>query len=84
MDEDCDMVWHDGGVTLLLLLLLQDTPGYGDDTNISTSIQLIVDFILKKNEEYLKMEADAERKKSVGSQKDPRVRQIEKKLMGNG
>jgi len=83
---------------------IQDTPGYGDDTDIQQSIkvwcdtdrgvelggclalkdrllsvfgmggeQLIVDFVCKKNEQFLELESDDTRMKTVNSEADPRV-----------
>lgn len=51
----------------------QDTPGYGDDTDIDKSIRMIVDYVRKKNEDYFRMEKDYTRTESLSAREDPRV-----------
>jgi septin family protein len=52
---------------------MQDTPGYGDDTDIEKSICMIVDYVVRQNEEYFAMEFDYEDTRDIASREDPRV-----------
>jgi hypothetical protein len=60
------------------VLRLVGPAGYGDDTDISSSIKLIVDFMVAKNEEYLAMEKDYNRTHSLASHEDPRASHLDR------
>jgi hypothetical protein len=53
--------------------VLQDTPGYGDDTDVEKSIRMIVDYTVLKNEEYFAMECNYSDTRALASREDPRV-----------
>jgi hypothetical protein len=48
---------------------MQDTPGYGDDTDVEKSIRMIVD----QNEQYSAMPRDHLDTPDLASREDPRV-----------
>jgi septin family protein len=52
---------------------MQDTPGYGDDTDVEKSIRMIVDYVVRQNEEYFAMEFDYSDTRDIASREDPRV-----------
>lgn len=53
--------------------LVQDTPGYGDSTNLAEDRQLILDYVTASSNGYLEQEQDPDRKAAMHAIRDTRV-----------
>lgn len=52
---------------------VQDTPGYGDDLELKQYVDMIVSFVKRQKEAFLKMDVDPQRSRDLADVEDPRV-----------
>jgi len=65
--------WRDEDDRTIWVYKIQDTPGYGDDLDVSRSINLLTTYIEEQNHKWLDMEQSSERKDDMSEMEDPRV-----------
>ncbi|KAF5841669.1 septin-like protein [Dunaliella salina] len=65
--------WRDEEDRTIWVYKIQDTPGYGDDLDVSRSINLFTTYIEEQNYKWLEMEQSSERKDDMSEMEDPRV-----------
>lgn len=73
-DSLCSCItWEDTDDRVVWVYKVQDTPGYGDKLNIWANINAMVEFVVKQNETWLKMETCKKRPADMSTIEDPRI-----------
>lgn len=67
------VTWKDEQDKIVWVFRVQDTPGYGDDQDISRHIELIVEHIESQNKKWLEMETAKDRCVDLVDVEDPRM-----------
>ncbi|KAI3438983.1 hypothetical protein D9Q98_001397 [Chlorella vulgaris] len=68
-----EIVLQDSDNKVYFHYLVQDTPGYGDSTDLAADRRVILDYIQDSSSTYLEQEQDPERKAAMHAIKDTRV-----------
>eukprot|EP00775_Hariotina_reticulata_P008769 gene8769-8948_t len=67
------VTWKDEQDKVVWVFRVQDTPGYGDDEDISRHINMIISHINQQNIKWLEMESSKDRCIDMADVEDPRV-----------
>jgi len=67
------LTWKDDDDKITYVYRMQDTPGYGDDPDISNHIKMMMSFLQRQNTKWLETESARDRCVDLRELEDPRV-----------